>query len=65
MKALTWQDTGKLSVEEVPDPRIEAPTDTTTRTPFASSPAPGSTSSDTAGRTTPPTTPRSTGDCNA
>jgi threonine dehydrogenase-like Zn-dependent dehydrogenase len=31
MKALTWQDTGKVSVEEVPDPRIEAPTDAVVR----------------------------------
>ncbi|MET0783337.1 MAG: alcohol dehydrogenase catalytic domain-containing protein, partial [Leifsonia flava] len=27
MRALTWQSTGKVSVEEVPDPRIEEPTD--------------------------------------
>ena len=27
MKALTWQGTRKVSVEEVPDPRIEQPTD--------------------------------------
>lgn len=27
MKALTWQGTEKVSVEEVPDPRIEQPTD--------------------------------------
>ncbi|MET0974400.1 MAG: glutathione-dependent formaldehyde dehydrogenase, partial [Leifsonia sp.] len=27
MKALTWQATGKVSVDEVPDPRIEEPTD--------------------------------------
>ncbi|MFE1665628.1 zinc-dependent alcohol dehydrogenase [Microbacterium sp. P02] len=27
MKALTWQGTRKVSVEEVPDPRIEHPTD--------------------------------------
>ena len=27
MKALTWQGRRELSVDEVPDPRIEAPTD--------------------------------------
>ncbi len=27
MRALTWQGQGKVSVETVPDPRIEAPTD--------------------------------------
>ena len=27
MRALTWQSTGTVSVEEVPDPRIEEPTD--------------------------------------
>ena len=27
MKALTWQGTEKVSVEDVPDPRIEQPTD--------------------------------------
>ena len=27
MKALTWQGTENVSVEEVPDPRIEEPTD--------------------------------------
>jgi threonine dehydrogenase-like Zn-dependent dehydrogenase len=27
MRALTWQSTGSVSVEEVPDPRIEQPTD--------------------------------------
>ncbi len=31
MRALTWQGTGKVSVEEVPDPRIEEPTDAVVR----------------------------------
>lgn len=31
MRALTWQGRGKVSVEEVPDPRIEAPTDAIVR----------------------------------
>ncbi|KQX07623.1 MULTISPECIES: alcohol dehydrogenase catalytic domain-containing protein [unclassified Leifsonia] len=31
MRALTWQATGKVSVEEVPDPRIEEPTDAIVR----------------------------------
>jgi hypothetical protein len=31
MKALTWQGTGKVSVEEVPDPWIEEPTDAVVR----------------------------------
>ena len=28
MKALTWQGTRKVTVEEVPDPRLQHPTDT-------------------------------------
>ncbi|XVV16722.1 zinc-dependent alcohol dehydrogenase [Actinoplanes sp. CA-131856] len=31
MRALTWQGTGKVSVETVPDPRIEQPTDAIVR----------------------------------
>jgi threonine dehydrogenase-like Zn-dependent dehydrogenase len=31
MRALTWQATGKVSVEEVPDPKIEEPTDAIVR----------------------------------
>ncbi|GIM96174.1 zinc-dependent alcohol dehydrogenase [Paractinoplanes toevensis] len=31
MKALTWQGTGKVSVETVPDPRIQDPTDAIVR----------------------------------
>jgi threonine dehydrogenase-like Zn-dependent dehydrogenase len=31
MRALTWQGTGKVSVETVPDPRIEEPTDAVIR----------------------------------
>ncbi|MEV4350495.1 zinc-dependent alcohol dehydrogenase [Actinoplanes sp. NPDC049596] len=31
MRALTWQGTGKVSVETVPDPRIEMPTDAIVR----------------------------------
>jgi threonine dehydrogenase-like Zn-dependent dehydrogenase len=31
MRALTWQSTGKVSVETVPDPRIEEPTDAVIR----------------------------------
>ncbi|MQY27775.1 alcohol dehydrogenase catalytic domain-containing protein [Nocardia aurantia] len=31
MKAVTWQGRGAVSVEEVPDPRIEAPTDAVVR----------------------------------
>jgi threonine dehydrogenase-like Zn-dependent dehydrogenase len=31
MRALTWQGTGKVSVETVPDPRIEEPTDAIVR----------------------------------
>jgi threonine dehydrogenase-like Zn-dependent dehydrogenase len=31
MRALTWQDTGKVSVEEVPDPTIQEPTDAIVR----------------------------------
>ena len=31
MRALTWQATGKVSVETVPDPRIEEPTDAIVR----------------------------------
>jgi threonine dehydrogenase-like Zn-dependent dehydrogenase len=27
MRAVTWQGRRKISVEEVPDPKIEAPTD--------------------------------------
>src|SRR5215207_1281537 len=31
MRALTWQSTGKVSVQTVPDPRIEEPTDAVIR----------------------------------
>ena len=31
MKALTWQGKHSVSVEEVPDPRIEEPTDAIVR----------------------------------
>jgi threonine dehydrogenase-like Zn-dependent dehydrogenase len=31
MRALTWQGTGKVSVETVPDPKIQEPTDAIVR----------------------------------
>ena len=31
MRALTWQGTNRVAIEEVPDPRIEEPTDAVIR----------------------------------